>query len=95
MKTQLLCTFCSKYDFEETVDLIKLAANVVFNKIYIFENIDEVDSLICTYNVDSINTSGILSKTISWHRKKQSNPMYTINALNELIKSKKQSIVIK
>ena len=33
------------------------------------------------------NMSGFLPRTISVHRKKESNTIYTINALNEVIKS--------
>ena len=86
MKTQLLCTFCSKYDFDDTVELIKLAANVVFNKIYVFESIDDPNSLICTYNVEKTDDFIQNSKTMAIHRKKETNTLYTINALNEAIR---------
>ena len=48
-----------------------------------------VDELICTYNVDT--QDGVdynkVEGTISLHRKKHSNTLYTINALNECIKN--------
>ena len=87
MKTQLLCTFIELNELDETLQNIISNHSIVFNKIYIFTLDDNPEELICTYNVDSINTSGILPKTISLHRKKQSNTMYTINALNALIRS--------
>tara|TARA_R100000951_G_scaffold78409_1_gene66158 strand:- start:126 stop:392 length:267 start_codon:yes stop_codon:yes gene_type:complete len=40
----------------------------------------------CTYNIDSTNKVEIIPDTISLHRKKQTNTLYTINALNECIK---------
>jgi hypothetical protein len=40
----------------------------------------------CTYNVNTANLTEIPSGTILVHRKKESNTLYTINALNELIK---------
>ena len=86
MKTQLLCTFCLKKDFEETVEVIKLAANIVFNKIYAFENLDEPQQLICTYNVEKLEDFIQNSKTMAIHRKKETNTLYTINALNEAIR---------
>jgi hypothetical protein len=95
MKTQLLCTFCSKYDFEDTVELIRLAANVVFNKIYIFENMDEPDSLICTYNVEKTEDFIQNSKTMAIHRKKETNTLYTINALNEAIRKENDGVLDK
>ena len=48
-----------------------------------------MNELICTYNVDT--QDGIdynkVEGTISLHRKKHSNTLYTINALNECIKN--------
>ena len=50
-----------------------------------------------TYNVDMNNssTSGIIDNTILVHRKKQTNTLYTINALNELIKSLNNGVLDK
>ncbi len=52
MKTQLLCTFCKKYELDETLEVITMAAEVVFDKIYVFENQEDPEALICTYNVE-------------------------------------------
>jgi|TARA_B110000908_G_scaffold152212_1_gene187654 hypothetical protein len=41
----------------------------------------------CTYNVDFGNVGEFLENTILVHRKKETNTLYTINALNTLIKS--------
>jgi hypothetical protein len=95
MKTQLLCTFCSKYDFDDTVELIGLAANVVFNKIYVFESIDDPNSLICTYNVEKTADFIQNSKTMAIHRKKETNTLYTINALNEAIRKDNDGVLDK
>ena len=40
----------------------------------------------CTYNVDFGNVSNFLDNTILVHRKKETNTLYTINALNTLIR---------
>ena len=40
----------------------------------------------CTYNIDASGRVEIFPETISLHRKKQTNTLYTINALNETIK---------
>jgi thymidylate synthase len=95
MKTQLLCTFCSKYDFDDTIELIRLAANIVFNKIYVFENIDDGNSLICTYNVEKTDDFIQNSKTMAIHRKKETNTLYTINALNEAIRKENDGVLDK
>ena len=89
MKTQLLCSFTTKESLDETVKKITDAYSIVFNKVYVLQNENNVNELICTYNVDTKN--GIdynkVAGTISLHRKKYSNTLYTINALNECIKN--------
>ena len=95
MKTQLLCTFCSKYDFDDTIELKKLAANVICDKIYVFENVDEPSSLICTYNVEKTDDFIQNNKTMAIHRKKETNTLYTINALNEAIREENDGVLDK
>jgi len=89
MKTQLLCTFTTKKDVESTISKITSAYKIVFNKIYILQNENNINELICTYNVDNENgvDYNVVEGTISLHRKKHSNTLYTINALNECIKN--------
>ena len=48
---------------------------------------------VVTYNVDQANVSNIPPNTILVHRKKDSNTLYTINALNELIKRSNDGVV--
>jgi len=95
MKTQLLCTFCVKHEFDTTVDLISLAANVVFNKIYAFENLDDPQQIICTYNVEKLDDFVQNNKTMAIHRKKETNTLYTINALNEAIRENNDGVLDK
>tara|TARA_Y100000361_G_C11154028_1_gene342996 strand:+ start:1415 stop:1813 length:399 start_codon:yes stop_codon:yes gene_type:complete len=88
-KSQLLCTFSSKKEIENTIESIKLAYDITFNKIYVLQNENDTNELICTYNVNfesNIDYNAIPS-TISLHRKKHTNTLYTINALNECIKN--------
>ena len=87
MKTQLLATFCKRNRLYETIDLIIACNDIVFDKIYVFQNENDYHQLICTYNVEATDDYIDSSvDTISIHRKKQSNSLYTINALNELVK---------
>ena len=87
MKTQLLCTFTKRNHFNETIDVFIACNDIVFNKIYVFQNENDHHQLICTYNVeyDEDFMQGI-PDTISLHRKKNTNTLYTINALNDLIR---------
>ena len=72
-----------------------MAANVVFDKIYAFENVDEPDSIICTYNVEKTEDFIQNSKTMAIHRKKETNTLYTINALNEAIREENDGVLDK
>ena len=87
MKTQLLATFTTKTDLDTTVEKIKGAYTIAFGKVYVLQNENNVNELICTYNVDLSKGADYndVKGTISLHRKKHSNTLYTINALNEVI----------
>lgn len=85
MKTQLLCTFTRKNKLEETIEEILKTYTIAFGRIYILENIDNKRELICTYNVNFDPNGETLRSTISIHRKKQTNTLYTINALNHVV----------
>ena len=89
MKTQLLCTFTTQYKLEQTISDIAKHFKIVFDKIYVLQNEDKPKELICTYNVDQDDDIdfNLVKNTISLHRKKFTNTLYTINALNELIKT--------
>ncbi len=88
MKSQLLCTFTSKDKLDSTLKEIESKYTILFDKIYVLQNENDPKEFFCTYNI--ILTDGVdytsVSNTISLHRKKQSNTLYTINALNEVIR---------
>ena len=84
---KLFCTFTTPDAVDDTISKISNKYSILFNKIFILES-SHSDELICTYNIDAGNVSSIpLPNTILLHRKKESNTLYTINALNTLIKS--------
>jgi hypothetical protein len=59
----------------------------MYNKIFVLES-PQSKELMCTYNIDMGNVSDApLPNTILLHRKKESNTLYTINALNALIRT--------
>jgi hypothetical protein len=96
MKTQLLCTFTRQSRLNETIDIIITCNEILYDKIYIFQNQDDLTQLICTYNIELVdNYEENIENTISLHRKKQSNTLYTINALNEVIRSKNNGVLDK
>ena len=90
---KLFCTFTSEEGLEDTLNTIKSHYSILYNKIFILEAKDS-DELMCTYNIDPNNSnSKIIPNTILLHRKKESNTLYTINALNLLIKELKEGVV--
>ena len=95
MRTQLLATFTTKTDLEKTIESIKGAYTIAFGKIYVLQNEDSVSELICTYNVDLSAGADFndVKGTISLHRKKHTNTLYTINALNEVIADLNNGVV--
>jgi hypothetical protein len=87
MKTQLLCTFTKLSELNQKINIIIECNDIVFNKIYVFQNEEDKNQLICTYNVEyDDNFMQGIPDTISLHRKKNTNTLYTINALNDLIR---------
>jgi hypothetical protein len=58
----------------------------MYNKMFALQ-IKSNNEYVLTYNVDQGNITDIPDNTILVHRKKDTNTLYTINALNELIKS--------
>ena len=95
MKTQLLATFTTKTDLDKTIENIKGAYTIAFSKIYVLQNENNINELICTYNVDLEKGADYndVKGTISLHRKKHSNTLYTINALNEVIANLNNGLV--
>jgi dsDNA-specific endonuclease/ATPase MutS2 len=84
---KLFATFTTPAALEETVATINRKYSILFNKVFVLES-PQSDELICTYNIDTGNISASpMANTILLHRKKESNTLYTINALNTLIKS--------
>ena len=70
----------------------------MYNKIFVL-HIKSNNEYVCTYNIDQGNSSSSLDQnqlplnTIMVHRKKDTNTLYTINALNELIKKLNGGVV--
>ena len=96
MNNRLYCTFTTVDAYEEVANTIQTSYVILFNKIFVLESLDG-EKIMLTYNVDINNSSGesMLNNTILVHRKKQTNTLYTINALNELIKNLNNGVLDK
>jgi len=89
---KLFCTFVPLDGVDSFIEDISSQYTILYNKIFVL-HIKSNDEYVCTYNVDQPNINNIPDNTILVHRKKETNTLYTINALNELIKSLNEGIV--
>tara|TARA_R110000823_G_scaffold194505_3_gene325849 strand:+ start:142 stop:537 length:396 start_codon:yes stop_codon:yes gene_type:complete len=96
MNNKLYCTFTNVNDVEEIIYKIRTSYVILFDKLFVLESLDG-EKIMLTYNVDMGNSleETLINNTILVHRKKQTNTLYTINALNELIKSLNNGILDK
>lgn len=92
VNNKLFCTFVPLNEVESFIKDISNEYTILYNKIFVL-HIKSNDEYVCTYNVDQPNINNIPENTILVHRKKETNTLYTINALNELIKSLNEGIV--
>jgi len=85
LMNKLFCSFTPKERLKERLDEISSQYKILYSKIFVLAS-PESDEYMCTYNieVDGYETR-ILNNTILLHRKKETNTLYTINALNILI----------
>ena len=92
LNNKLFCTFTTLEGLEGLVKSLSSKYSIMYNKMFAL-HIKSNDEYVLTYNVDQGNVSEIPANTILVHRKKETNTLYTINALNELIKSLNGGVV--
>lgn len=94
MRTQLLCTFTTESQFEERLETIYDSYEIFSRKIFILK-LQPSKELVISYNIIPSGNTKFIPNTIMVHRKKETNTMYTINALNRLIKKLNNGVVDK
>lgn len=92
VQNKLLCTFVPYNAIDDFIKEITSQYTVLYNKIFVL-HVKSNDEYVCTFNVDQPNINELPQNTILVHRKKEFNVLYTINALNELIKSLNDGVV--
>lgn len=92
LNNKLFCTFIDLKGLDALIENIQSKYSIIYNKIFVLEIVGK-DEYVITYNVDQTNLNSIPENTILVHRKKESNTLYTINALNELIKKLNGGVV--
>lgn len=90
---QLLCTFSNNKDFRKIAEDIKQFYEVYNNRIFVFCNSKNPKEVYLTYNVLNMQKNSVkFPNTILIHRKKQTNTLYTLNAMNKLIEEENGKI---
>ena len=92
LNNKLFCTFTDLDGLEVLIEDIKAKYDIMYNKLFVLEIVGK-NEYVVTYNVDQTNLNSIPENTILVHRKKETNTLYTINALNELIKKLNGGVV--
>ena len=92
LNNKLFCTFTTLEGVDELVKYLSSQYSIMYNKMFVLY-IKSNDEYVVTYNVDQGNVQEIPENTILVHRKKETNTLYTINALNELIKNLNGGVV--
>lgn len=85
LNNKLFCTFTSLEDLDYLINSLTKAYTIMYNKMFVL-HVKSTDEYVVTYNVEQGNVESIPQNTILVHRKKETNTLYTINALNDLIK---------
>ena len=92
MGPQLLCTFAHRNDLNIIIDYISSSYILTENRLFVFNNIDAPSDLYITFNIEN-NQPNRINNTISIHRKKETNTLYTVNALNRIVKDANNGIL--
>ena len=89
---QLLCTFSKNNSYKDDIRKIgELYPNVTI-KYFVFQNEKSKNDVYVTYNIEASKTFQKFPSTISIHRKKETNTLYTLNAMNKLIAEENNGI---
>ena len=82
---RLFCSFTPKDKLEQRLAEINSQYKILYSKIFVLAS-PESEEYMCTYNIEvEGKETTILGNTILLHRKKETNTLYTINALNTLV----------
>ena len=92
LNNKLFCTFVDESVLDDMVTSISKAYSIMYNKMFVLF-VKSTGEYVITYNVEQANVSNIPVNTILVHRKKETNTLYTINALNDLIKKLNGGVV--
>jgi len=85
MNNRLFATFTQQNTLNDLVDNLSKTYDIMYKKMFVLF-VKDTNEYIITYNVEDGNINNIPVNTILVHRKKDFNVLYSINALNDLVK---------
>jgi len=85
LNNKLFCTFTTLDELDDIINSITTTYDIMYKKLFVL-HVKSNNEYVCTYNIEQGNVNQLPNNTILVHRKKETNTLYTINALNELIK---------
>jgi len=94
LRTQLLCTFAHRKDLDLIIDYISKSYTISEKRMFVFSNSENGSELYVTYNVEPDDYKKT-PNTIMIHRKKETNTLYTVNALNAIIRKSNNGVLDK
>lgn len=98
-RSLLLASFVTKDELYEAIEQISEVINIGKDNIFVFINEDSENEYILTYNMNpefaNVKFTTVWKNTISVHRKKHTNTLYSLNAMNEYIKSMNDGVLDK
>ncbi len=92
VNNKLFCTFTNLEGLEDLISELTKSYSIMYNKMFVLY-VKSTNEYVVTYNVEQGNVDAIPLNTILVHRKKETNTLYTINALNDLIKKLNGGVV--
>lgn len=93
IQKQLLCTFTDSTRYQQVIEDVENTYDLVDNRLFVFANEKNLRELYLTFNIErNPNNKVKYPNTISVHRKKQTNTLYTLNAMNRLIEDENEGV---
>jgi hypothetical protein len=94
MRPQLLCTFTYIDKLPYCIgEIYKTYTVEAVSNVKCYSYVEESNNVVCIYNVEG--STKRMKDTISINRKKESNTLYSINALNALIRTLNNGVLDK
>jgi len=86
MKNKLFCSFVKKDNLQTLIEYLINNFPIRNYKIFVLTLTQNPLEYACTYGIEGGNILNNVDNTILVHKKKETNTIYTINALNKAVK---------